>query len=67
MEQTLDIVLSTILEMMQTTSHDVLDMHQTELEAKEHRRILDALEQRDVPRAKQAMFEHIQSTIDYLK
>ena len=27
MEQTLDIVLNTILEMMHSTSHDVLDMH----------------------------------------
>lgn len=67
MEQTLDIVLSTILEMMHTTSHDVLDMHQTELEAKEHRRIINALKRRDIPSAKQAMFDHIQSTINYLK
>lgn len=66
MEQTLDIVLSTILEMMHTTSHDVLDMHQTEQEAREHRRIIDALEQRNIPAAKQAMFDHIQSTINYL-
>lgn len=67
MEQTLDIVLSTILEMMQTTSHDVLDMHQIELEAKEHGRIVQALLQRDTAKAKQAMFDHIQSTIDYLR
>lgn len=67
MEQTLDIVLSTILEMMQTTSHDVLDMHQVTLEAKEHRRIIDALERRDIPEARQAMFDHVQSTIDYLQ
>ena len=67
MEQTLDIVLSTILEMMQTTSHDVLDMHQVALESKEHRRIIDALERRDVAEAQKAMFDHIQSTIDYLQ
>lgn len=67
MEQTLDIVLSTILEMMQTTSHDVLDMHQIDLEAKEHGLIVQALLQRDTPKAKQAMFRHIQSTIDYLQ
>ena len=67
MEQTLDIVLSTILEMMQTTSHDVLDMHQVALESKEHRRIIDALERRDVAEARKAMFDHIQSTIDYLQ
>ena len=67
MEQTLDIVLSTILEMMQTTSHDVLDMHQVALESKEHRRIIDALERRDVAEARKAMFDQIQSTIDYLQ
>ena len=67
MEQTLDIVLSTILEMMQTTSHDVLDMHNVELEAKEHREIVDALVQRNETLAKRRMFEHIQGTIDYLK
>lgn len=67
MEQTLDIVLCTILEMMQTTSHDVLDMHNVELEAKEHRQIVDALKQRDAEKAKRFMFDHIQGTIDYLK
>ena len=67
MEQTLDIVLSTILEMMQTTSHDVLGMHNVELEAKEHREIVDALVQRNETLAKRRMFEHIQGTIDYLK
>lgn len=67
MEQTLDIVLSTILEMMQTTSHDVLDMHRVDLETREHGLIVQALLQRDAPKAKQCMFNHIQSTIDYLK
>ena len=53
--------------MMQNTSHDVLDMHQVALESKEHRRIIDALERRDVAEARKAMFDHIQSTIDYLQ
>lgn len=67
MEQTLDIVLNTILEMMHSTSHDVLDMHNVEQEAKEHREILDALEKRDVDKAKEKMFKHMQASIDYLK
>ena len=67
MEQTLDIVLNTILEMMHSTSHDVLDMHNIEQETKEHREILDALEKRDVNKAKEKMFKHIQASIDYLK
>lgn len=66
MEQTLDLVLSTILEMMQTTTHDVLDMHQVELEARQHREIVDALWARDTNRAQRAMYQHIQDTIDYL-
>ena len=67
MEQTLYIVLNTILEMMHSTSHDVLDMHNIEQETKEHREILDALEKRDVNKAKEKMFKHIQASIDYLK
>ena len=67
MEQTLDIVLSTILEMMRTTSHDVLDMHQVAQEARQHREIVDALGRRDAKRAGQAMFKHIQDTIEYLR
>ena len=67
MEQTLDIVLSTILEMMETTSHDVLDMHNVELEAREHRQIVNALVARDSKKAERLMYDHIQETIDYLK
>ncbi len=67
MEQTLDIVLSTIREMMHSTSHDVLDMHNIEGEEKDHRNIIDALKKRDKEKAKKYMFDHIQQTIDYLK
>lgn len=67
MEQTLDIVLSTIREMMHSTSHDVLDMHNIEGEENDHRKIIDALRARDGVRAKQYMYDHIQQTIDYLK
>lgn len=67
MEQTLDIVLSTIREMMHSTSHDVLDMHNIGGEEKDHRNIIDALKKRDKEKAKKYMFDHIQQTIDYLK
>lgn len=67
MEQTLEIVMSAILEMMQTTTHDVLDMHHVESEVRQHREIVDALLARDAERAREAMRRHIQSTIDYLR
>lgn len=67
MEQTLDIVLSTILEMMHTTSHSLLDMHQAEDEKVQHRKIIDALHRRDSKLAQQAMSDHIQQTMDILQ
>ena len=67
MEQTLNIVLSTILEMMHTTSHNVMDMHQVEEEKADHRRIIDALHKRDSSAAQQAMYDHIQHTLDILQ
>ena len=67
MEQTLDLVLSATFEMMQTTSHDILDKHQVELEAKQHKDIVDALLARDSAGAQKAMYNHLQDTIDYLK
>ena len=66
MEQTLNIVLSTILEMMHTTSHSVLDMHQVEEEKTDHQRIIRALQNRDTNEAQRAMFDHIQHTLDIL-
>lgn len=66
MEQTLDIVLSAIQEMMRTTSHDLMDVHKIETEKDQHRKIIDALKARDSRAAETAMFEHIQETIDIL-
>lgn len=67
MEQTLNIVLSTILEMMHTTSHSVMDMHQTAEEKQDHRKIIDALRARDAKVAQQEMHNHIQHTLDILR
>lgn len=66
MEQTLGIVLSAILDMMHTTFHDIMTTHETEKEARQHREILDAIHARDIERAKQAMYAHVQETIDLL-
>lgn len=66
MEQTLSIVLTTILEMMHTTSHSLMDMHQAEEEKKDHRRIIDALRTRNSALAQKEMFDHIQHTLDIL-
>lgn len=66
MEQTLTIVLATILEMMHTTSHSLMDMHQAEEEKRDHRRIIDALRARDDQAAQKEMFNHIQHTLDIL-
>lgn len=67
MEQTLEIVLSSVLEMMHTTSHTLMDMHQAEIEKKQHRTILNALLARDEEAARDAMFQHIQTTLDLLQ
>ena len=61
------IVFSTILDMMNTTSSDILVMHEAVLEAEQHRKIIDSLKKRDKIAAEGYMYEHIQNTIDYLK
>jgi DNA-binding FadR family transcriptional regulator len=67
MEQTMDIVLSSILDMMRSTFHEVLDTHTTEREIDSHRNIIKAIKKRDTTTAKRLMFKHIQETIDMLK
>lgn len=67
MEHMLYIVFSTILDMMNTTSSDILVMHEAVLEAEQHRKIIDSLKKRDKIAAEGYMYEHIQNTIDYLK
>lgn len=66
MEQTLNIVLTAILEMMHTTSHSFMDMHQAEEEKRDHRRIIDALRARNSALAQKEMYDHIQHTLDIL-
>ena len=66
MEQTLNSVLSSILDMMHTTFHDVMATHRTQREAQQHREILDAIRAKNVAWAKQAMYNHLQESIDLL-
>lgn len=66
MEQTLNSVLSSILDMMHTTFYDVMATHQTQREAQQHREILDAIQAGNVDWAKRAMYDHLQESIDLL-
>jgi len=67
MEQTLDLVFSAILDMMSTTFRDIMTTHETEKELRSHRKIIEAVEQRDLELAKTRMFDHIQDTIEMLR
>lgn len=67
MEQTLELVLATILDMMSTTFYDIMTTHETEKELLSHKAIIRAIEERDAEQARKRMFEHIQDTIDMLK
>lgn len=67
LEQTLELVLSAILDMMSTTFHDIMITHETEKELESHRKIIQALKEKDVDKAKCSMFQHIQDTIEMLK
>lgn len=67
MEQMMDIVLQAHLEMMNTNLIEVRNWHDTETEKKEHWTIVDALRRRDQQAAQQAMFEHIQTSLEYFR
>lgn len=65
MEQTSDTVLCTILEMVQTASHNAVDMLNVKLEAKAHCQIVDALERWDAEKVKRSMLDYIQGIMDF--
>lgn len=67
MEQTMEIVLSSILDMMHSRFHDVLDIHNPKKEIDSHKKIISAIRERDAEAAKQLMFQHIQDTMDMLQ
>ncbi len=67
MEQTLSIVLSAILDMMSNTFRGFMVSHETEKELAAHRKIINAIEERNAEKAKLCMYDHIQVTIDMMK
>lgn len=66
MERTLTLVLSTMLEMMHTTSHSLMTLHHIETEKVEHLEIVSCLLNRDEAGAKAAMFNHMQTSINMI-
>lgn len=62
----MEIVLSSILDMMHSRFHDVLDIHNPKKEIDSHKKIISAIRERDAETAKQLMFQHIQDTMDML-
>ena len=67
MEQTLEIVISSILAMLHGNFRDVLNIHNPEEEVKSHRQIIEAIRERNAEKGKELMFQHIQSTMDMLR
>lgn len=67
LEQMMEIILQAHWEMMNTTQLEVRNQHNTETETIQHRAILDALWARDEKAARQAMFDHIQTSLDIFR
>lgn len=67
LEQIMDVVLTSILDMMNNTFHEVMVIHTTEQEMKQHKEILSAIKQRNTEAAKEYMFNHLQDTINLIK
>ncbi len=67
MTQTLEIVLNAIFDMMYGKFSDILEKVSGEEELESHRRIIQAIRDRDKERAGNLMYEHLQDSIDCLK
>ena len=67
MTQTLEIVLNAIFDMMYGKFSDILEKVSGEEELESHRRIIQAIRDRDKERAGKLMYEHLQDSIDCLK
>ena len=67
MTQTLEIVLNAIFDMMYGKFSDILEKVSGEEELESHRRIIQAIRDRDKERAGRLMYEHLQDSIDCLK
>lgn len=66
LENMLNMVISNILDLMHTRFLDLLQQHETDDALVAHGKIIQALHRRDQEGAKQAMFQHLQATIDML-
>ena len=67
LEQVLNIVLDSILEMMHSKMVLVLSRHDQQTELNSHKEIISAIKSRDTERAKMLIFNHLQQTMDMLK
>ena len=67
MTQTLEIVLNASVDMMYGKFSDILEKVSGEEELESHRRIIQAIRDRDKERAGRLMYEHLQDSIDCLK
>lgn len=67
MTQTLEIVLNAIFDMMYGKFSDILEKVSGEEELESHRRIIQAIRERDKERAGRLMYDHLQDSIDCLK
>ena len=66
LKQMIELVLNLILDMMSSSFNEVILTHSVELYIYEHGVIIEAMKERDVEKARKAMFSHIESTIDML-
>lgn len=67
LESILDIVMSSIYDMMHSRRVDILTSHDPEKELDAHRQILEAIRKRDAEGAMRCMASHLQDTIEMIK
>ena len=59
--------MNRILDMMNKRFNEVLDVHSPKSEIESHKRIIEAIRERDAEKASTLMYEHIQDTINMLR
>lgn len=67
MREMMEFTLNRILDMMNKRFNEVLDVHSPESEIESHKRIIEAIRERDAEKASTLMYEHIQDTINMLR
>lgn len=66
LDQLINLTLKTILDMMNNTFHDIMQIHSPSQSITDHKEIVEAIGNRDLEKGKKAMFNHVQHTIDML-